>query len=67
MTDLNTRDIGLNIGLKLESGRRTLTRYDDECEEFGNVRVDFVDMSDPDNLILELMNGQRFRIRIFAD
>lgn len=64
MAKLTTTDMGLAIKRQL----RNAAVYDDESlqikETFG---VDYVYAADPDNLAVQMDNGQRFRIRIFAE
>jgi hypothetical protein len=64
-----TRDIGLALRDALEHLTHITVWRDDECgddEAKDRVEIWNVDVSDPDNPILDLANGQSFTIRIFA-
>lgn len=62
-----SRDVGLNIGFRLmEENPRGLVLFNDEADEIGTLAIAFVDMSDANNLHVELDNGQVFRVSIYA-
>lgn len=63
---LNPRDIGFAIRDHLEGHAVTafVEDKDGDLTEDGQTTVDFVDISDPDSLIVYVNNGQRFGVRI---
>jgi hypothetical protein len=65
---VTTRDIGLTLHELLTAHSETLyvTRYDGECDAIGVEGITFVDVSDADNPVIELANGQKFVVRIVA-
>lgn len=63
-----TRDLGIAIRDALEDENfHILKEEEGELIESGQmVEITVIDVSDPDNPIVELENGQRFIIRIIA-
>lgn len=68
MPRFTTRDIGLAVRDHLED--HTVTHFvgveDGDLDERGQGEVRFVDVSDPNNLVVHTDNGQTFTLRIIA-
>ncbi len=67
MTNLETRDIGILIRDRLEDDTVCSHReHDGDLIEDGEEEIEFIDVSDPDNLVIFVSNGQTFTVRIIA-
>ena len=67
MANVLTRDLGLAIRDFCENQMAmTFEEIEGELEATNDFRMEFVDCSDPDNLVFYLDNGQVFTVRIVA-
>ena len=67
---LSTKDIGIAIRDFLEDQAVEIIDWEDQDGDGGTdrfVKVVSVDVSDANNPLVTLDNGQRFRVRIFAE
>jgi hypothetical protein len=65
MPNIQTSDLGLMLRDFIEDG--DIFPMGEKFQEEEGVTVAFIDVSDPNNPLVHLENGQRFRVRIIAE